>query len=161
MIVYHGSTVIVEKPQIIKSAGLLDFGRGFYVTERYEQAERWTRVKMRREMKTVGYVSAYEFDMETSEKELVISRFDAADERWLDFVAANRRGAATSVKTDMHIGPVADDNVYATIRLFETGVLDVPETIKRLKTEVLHNQLTFHTDAILNYCRFMEAKEIR
>lgn len=43
MIVYHGSTEVIEKPDIEHSYRLLDFGRGFYVTTIKEQAERWAR----------------------------------------------------------------------------------------------------------------------
>lgn len=41
MNVYHGSDVIVEKPQILQSNRLLDFGIGFYTTSNKEQAIRW------------------------------------------------------------------------------------------------------------------------
>ena len=53
---------------------------------------------------------------------------------WLQFVVRNRRGETLGNTFDMHIGPVADDNVYRSIRLFETGVLDADETVNRLKT---------------------------
>ena len=61
----------------------------------------------------------------------------------------------------MHIGPVADDNVYQSIRLFETAILSAEETVKRLKTEVLHDQWTFHTDKALSYIKFNGYREIR
>lgn len=67
----------------------------------------------------------------------------------------------TDKAADMHIGPVADDNVYRSIRLFETGVLDAEETVKRLKTEVLQDQWTFHTEELLAFVKFIESKEIR
>ena len=60
MIIYHGSTVPVEKPEIRQSEAFLDFGTGFYMTTSYEQAERWTRIKMRRMNAEIGYVSVYE-----------------------------------------------------------------------------------------------------
>jgi len=60
-----------------------------------------------------------------------------------------------------HIGPVADDNVYQSIRLFETGAYDAEYTVKKLKTEVLHDQWTLHSDEILKYLNFIEAKEVR
>ena len=40
MIIYHGSTVLVEKPEIRTGETFLDFGAGFYTTTSYEQAER-------------------------------------------------------------------------------------------------------------------------
>ena len=61
MIIFHGSTVLVEKPEIRTGDTFLDFGVGFYTTTSYQQAERWARIKMRRENKDTGYVSVYEF----------------------------------------------------------------------------------------------------
>ena len=160
MIIYHGSTELVDTPEIRVSDTFLDFGTGFYTTTSYEQAERWARIKMRRKNKDVGYVSIYEFDFDAALKETVVNRFESADIAWLEFVVGNRRGEENFHGVDMHIGPVADDNVYRSIRLFETGVLDVEETIKRLKTELLHDQWTFHTDKILSFLKFVEAKEV-
>ena len=141
MILYHGSTVRVEMPELRAGVSLLDFGAGFYTTSSYEQAERWARIKMRRENARVGAVSAYEFDFDKAQTLLRIRRFMSA--------------------SDLLIGPVADDNVYQSIRLFETGVFDAEETVKRLKTEVLHDQWTFLTQDALALCRFIGATEIK
>ena len=113
MIVFHGSTDLVESPEIRESEYYLDFGTGFYTTTSYE----------------VGYVARYEFDFEAAKQATNILKFDCADMAWLQFVVGNRRGEPLTGNTDMHIGPVADDNVYRSIRLFETGVLDAEETV--------------------------------
>ena len=73
----------------------------------------------------------------------------------------NRRGNSGNSRSDMHIGPVADDNVYQSIRLFETGAYDAEYTIKRLKTEILHDQWVLHSDKSLKYLNFIEEKKIR
>ena len=151
----------MSAPKIRKGDVYLDFGVGFYTTTSYEQAERWARIKMRRKNLDTGYVSVYEFDYERAMNDLVIKQFESADEEWLTFVVNNRKGAPTNDLADMHIGPVADDNVYQSIRLFETGAYDAEYTVKRLKTEVLHDQWALHTDKILKYLTFVEAKEIR
>ncbi len=161
MIIYHGSTVLVEKPEIRISNSFLDFGIGFYTTTSEHQAERWARIKMRRESKNIGYVSIYEFDFDLAQEQAEVYRFAHADMEWLQFVVRNRRGEVPQKTFDMYIGPVADDNVYRSIRLFETGVLDSDETVKRLKTEVLQDQWTFHTEKMLSYIRFIDSKEIR
>lgn len=160
MKLYHGSIDLVRSPKILKSENYLDFGPGFYTTSSYKQAERWARIKMRRSKSSTGYVSVYDLDLETAEKDCVLVRFDQADEIWLRFVTDHRRGTAPDTDCDLHIGPVADDNVYRTIRLFETGVYDVEETVKRLKTEVLHDQWVFHTSKALSHLSFHEAKRI-
>lgn len=161
MILYHGSTELVDVPEIRKGDVYLDFGVGFYTTTSYEQAERWAKIKMRRNNMNTGYVSVYEFDLEKAEQELCIRRFDVADEAWLNFVVNNRKGEVINGDADMHIGPVADDNVYQSIRLFETGAYDAEYTVKKLKTEVLHDQWTLHTDEILKYLTFVEAKDVK
>ena len=160
MILYHGSTVPVEKPEIRRSDVFLDFGTGFYTTTSYEQAERWARIKMRRLNASLGYVSVYTFDYEAAKQQSDIFRFQSADMEWLKFVVGNRRGEEQFKGTDMHIGPVADDNVYRSIRLFETGVLDAEETVRRLKTEVLQDQWAFRSERILPYLRFAAADAI-
>ena len=161
MIIYHGSTDLVENPEIRQSDVYLDFGVGFYTTTSYDQALRWALIKMRRKNSETGFVSVYELDLEQAEKNLNIRRFDCADMEWLMFVVNNRNGQDKIDQTDMTIGPVADDNVYQSIRLFETGVLDAEDTVKRLKTEVLHDQWTFHTAEMLQYCKFIRAEEVR
>ena len=160
MIIYHGSDVLVENPEIRAGESFLAFGIGFYTTTSYEQAERWARIKMRRAKAYTGYVSIYDFDFEAAQKDTSIKQFELADMEWLLFVTANRRGEFIGADYDMHIGPVADDNVYQSIKLFETGVLDAEATVKRLKTEKLHDQWTFHTYKILSYLRYLEHKVI-
>lgn len=161
MILYHGSTDLVDKPEIRENDVYLDFGVGFYTTTSFEQAERWAKIKMRRKNVILGYVTIYEFDIAKAEKELTIKRFEKADEEWLSFVVNNRKGNFIDSKTDLHIGPVADDNIYQSIRLFETGAYDAEYTVKKLKTEVLHDQWTLHSNKILKYLKFIEAKEVR
>lgn len=82
MIIYHGSTVLVEKPEIRISDSFLDFGTGFYTTTSEHQAERWAKIKMRRESKNIGYVSIYEFDFELAQKQAEIYHFTHADMEW-------------------------------------------------------------------------------
>ena len=57
MILYHGGIDIVDKPEIRKGDAFLDFGVGFYTTTSYEQAERWARIKMRRNNVMAGICS--------------------------------------------------------------------------------------------------------
>lgn len=161
MILYHGSTDLVDIPEIRSGDAYLDFGVGFYTTTSYEQAERWAKTKMRRKNMDTGYVSVYKFDFENAFSELNVKRFENADEAWLTFVVNNRKGEYASDNADMHIGPVADDNVYKSIRLFETGAYDAEYTVKKLKTEVLQDQWTFHTERSLKFLTFIEAKEVR
>ena len=73
MIVYHGSNIIVDKPNIEFSRKELDFSKGFYVTEIYEQAEKWSKRKSNEY--DISYVSTYELDNNIFIKEKVLIFF--------------------------------------------------------------------------------------
>jgi len=154
MIIYHGSNVVVEQPKIIQSERMLDFGVGFYTTSNKEQAVRWAETVAGRREPSEQFVSVYKFDYETAKRKLSIIRFDDPSEKWLEFVCANRSGRELVEPYDIVIGPVADDKVYAVVQFYENGVYDKDEAIKRLKVEVLFNQILFHTERALAYCCF-------
>lgn len=158
--IYHGSDVVVEKPKILQSNRLLDFGIGFYTTCNVEQAIRWAEKVSLRNNSGNKFLSMYQFDIEKAKKELRIIEFTYPDEKWLDFITANRRGKEIAEEYDIVIGPVADDNVYLTVKLFETGVLDKEEAIKRLKVVKLFNQILFHTDKSLKFCVFEDYRDL-
>lgn len=152
--IFHGSDVIVSKPEILQSNRLLDFGIGFYTTSNKDQAVRWAEKVSMRNNSSKKILSVYKFDLKKAKDELAVIEFISADEKWLDFITSNRRGKEISQEYDIVIGPVADDNVYLTVKLFETGVLGKDETLKRLKVEKLFNQVLFHTEKGLEFCVF-------
>jgi len=154
MIVYHGSTVIVKQPAILQRERKVDFGAGFYATTNKEQALIWARLVAARRETSDQFLSVYEIDFDKAEKDLTIIRFNEPDEAWLDFVCTNRKGIEPAEAYDMVFGPVADDRVYTVVQYYENGVYDKAEAIKRLKIDALYNQILFHTEKSLAYCRF-------
>ena len=62
MKIYHGSIDKVEVPEIRESNRTLDYGRGFYTTTSFKQAEDWVRRRMSENKVSVGYVCVYELD---------------------------------------------------------------------------------------------------
>lgn len=158
MKIYHGSLVAVKNPEIRVGDRYLDFGYGFYTTMNEEQAVKWTEKQKSRKEVNIGYVSTYEFDIDRAQLELKIIRFDKANEKWLNFVSANRKGQCKEAY-DIAIGPVADDSVYEVVRFYEIGVYDLEETLKRLKVEKLYNQILFHTEKSLKYLKYIKAEE--
>ncbi len=160
MIIYHGSTVIVEQPEILHSERMLDFGTGFYTTSNKKQAIRWAeRVADRRNTEN-EVLSIYEFDFEQAKQDLTMIRFAEPDDEWLDFVCGNRRGYESTEPYDIVFGPVADDKVYTVVQYYENGVYDKKEAIKRLKTEELFDQILFHSEQSLTYCHFTGFEEL-
>ncbi len=161
MKLFHGSTVIVENPKLLEIQRLLDFGKGFYTTTNQNQAERWAKIKQKRfQNQTKAIVSIYQISKNLfSDKILNIQEFTKADEAWLDFIFDNRKGLFYH-NWDIVIGAVANDTLYATLTLYESGILTKPETIQRLKVHKLFDQISFHTEKALNHLTFFDSYEI-
>ena len=155
MIIYHGSTVSVEDPKILQSGRWLDFGPGFYATSNKEQAGRWAEIVATKRKAGIRVITEYEFDFDVAKKELTIISFDKPDYEWLDFVCLNRSGRIPSEPFDIAIGPVANDQVYTVVTLYEQGVLSKEAAIMELKVRELYNQILFHTEKSLNFCRYV------
>lgn len=47
MILYHGTTKIINHPDVSFSKSYLDFGKGFYLTSYQRQAEKWALQELR------------------------------------------------------------------------------------------------------------------
>ena len=156
MIIYHGSYIAVKEPKILSANRFLDFGEGFYTTTSYEQACSWARRVSDNRNSRQSIISEYNFDMEKAVNNLQIIRFDEPSPEWLHFVSECRRGKEPLSEYDIAMGPVANDNVYATIRFFELGIYSVDEAIIRLKVEKIFNQILFHTEQALNYCAYIK-----
>mgnify|MGYP000037203894 CR=1 FL=1 len=78
---------------------------------------------------------------------------------WLEFVVNNRRGKGKN-SYDLIMGPVANDQLYATIRLYEQSVVTADAAIEMLKTHKLFNQLSFHTVKVIPLLKFTESIEV-
>ncbi len=158
MIVFHGSCYKIEQPKIINSNRALDFGEGFYTTSNFLQAKKWAQRVSYRNNDTHKIVNKYDFDFDHAVNKLNVLIFNTADEKWLDFVCLNRQNKYTG-DYDIAIGPVADDQVYKVIVQYENGYIDKLETLKRLKTEQLTDQILFHTERSLEYLTFISSED--
>lgn len=159
MKIYHGSVDKVEVPEIRKSNRTLDYGRGFYTTTFYKQAEDWVRRRMTENKVSVGYVCVYELD-ESALQNLKTLVFEAPTDAWVDFVMQNRTQKGFDHEYDLVYGPVANDKVYAAFALYEGGLIDKTTLISELKTYKLVDQYLFHTVQALRCIEFEEAKEV-
>ena len=159
MKIYHGSIDKVEIPEIRESNRTLDYGRGFYTTTSYKQAEDWVRRRITENKVSVGYVCIYELD-ESILQNLNTLVFETPTDEWVDFVMKNRTLKGYNHEYDLVYGPVANDKVYAAFALYEGGLIDKNTLISELKTYKLVDQYLFHTAQALQYIKFEEAKEV-
>ena len=132
MKIYHGSIEQVEKPELRPSNRTLDYGRGFYTTTSFKQAEEWVRRRMKENEMAQGYVNTYELE-ESALQALNCLIFPAPTEEWVDFVMQNRTQKGFTHSFDIVYGPVANDRVYAAFALYEGGLINKQQLIAELK----------------------------
>jgi hypothetical protein len=165
MTIYHGSSVIVETPELRHSVRALDFGKGFYTTTNEEQAVQFARKiherKIREGAENPGcFVSSYIIDYDALRNQLAILTFNAPNEEWFDFVMANRAEKYTGKKYDIIYGPVANDTVYRALVAYEAGLYTKKQTIEQLAVRKLFNQMTLASEKSLSFLRFAGYREV-
>ena len=160
MIIYHGSNLIVEKPELISQNRFLDFGYGFYTTTNKAQAESFAKKVVFRRGGTPT-VNVYEIDDDIGGEIFKIKRFGAPDERWLDFVCAHRSGTYNGERYDLIIGAVANDDVYRTLQVYSTGLLTKEQALEALKIKKLFDQYVFATNEAISLLKFVRSEEVR
>ncbi|MDR3237258.1 MAG: DUF3990 domain-containing protein [Spirochaetia bacterium] len=162
MILYHGSYVAIEKPDLSLARLRTDFGKGFYLTPLKEQAVSWSRHFIAERGSAV--VSAYDFLTKVSDKlpkNAKILEFDTHSLEWLNFVTANRLNKPVKTKWDLVIGGVANDKVFDTLRLYFDNLIDADEAIKRLRYNKPNFQYCFKNQKLIDKClRFIGAEVI-
>ncbi|MCL2820728.1 MAG: DUF3990 domain-containing protein [Oscillospiraceae bacterium] len=156
MILYHGSYLAVEKPDLSFSRERTDFGKGFYLTPLKDQAIGWAnRFK---DEHGASVISSYTFLSKAGEKlpeDIRILEFDTHNLEWLEFITSCRLGLSDDIQWDIIIGGVANDKVFDTVQLYFDNLLNANEAIGRLRYNKPNFQYCFKTqDLIDNYLEF-------
>ena len=159
MILYHESNMVVKQPKLIKQNRFLDFGFGFYTTTNREQAKNFALKVVQRRKSGEATLNIYSIEENEAFKKCSLLRFETPDEKWLDFVSANRQGNYQGKHYDLIYGAVANDDVYRTITLYMTGILSREQALTALKIRKLFDQMVFATEKSLKYLHF-EGREI-
>ena len=148
--VFHGSRVVVEKPQILPARYAKDFGPGFYCTMLRGQAVRWAVRFTGR-----GWLSVFEHRPDKGLDTLV---FPQMSEEWLDFVVACRHGEAHA--SDVVEGPMADDTIYNYVQDFIDGNITRAAFWELARFKHPTHQVCFCTDRALATLSFVNAEEV-
>jgi hypothetical protein len=156
MILYHGSYLEVSQPDVGRSRGKLDFGRGFYTTPYKEQAINWTMHFLRKYGTRI--VSTYEFD---EIPDLRVLNFSEYSEDWLDFVTLCRLGIGNNKQYDLIIGSVANDRVFDALEVYFNGFSDKAAAIQKLRYEKPNLQYCFvNQDTVATHLHFVSSEVI-
>lgn len=134
MKLYHGTNIDFEKIDIAKSKPNKDFGRGFYLSADYKQAQNMANIKFEQMETGKPLVQEYSID-EQEMQNLKILVFDDYTEEWAKFILLNRNNpsATPAHNYDIVIGPIANDRVGVQLWKYENQLIDLPTLVKRLK----------------------------
>ena len=157
MLLYHGSNVIVEEPRLVARTRGLDFGVGFYLTSKKEQARGFSETIMNRRKEGAPTVNIFEYNETAAKKTLDIKIFSGPDADWLAFVRDNRLNAYAGKQYDVIVGPVANDRVYPTIQALVMGQFTIEAALVALKPYKLFDQHCFATEKALRLLRYVKS----
>lgn len=154
MTLYHGTNVDFDLIDIEKSNPYKDFGKGFYLTDIKEQAERMSLRKVKF-FGGVPVIQVYDFDEGDLQREdLKVKFFSEPSEEWAVFIHNNRnRTLDFRHDYDVVIGPIANDGVAYLLGRYEEGTITLPELVRGLEYKQLNNQYFFGTEKALDLLR--------
>lgn len=134
MILYHGTYQEFDKVDLSKSNKGKDFGKGFYLSENEEQAEKMAVFK------SLQYggnpvVLKFEFDENLLNQDLSFLEFTKYSKEWADFILKNRMNEnETNIhQYDVVYGPIANDKIGVQIRNLIEQNIDMDVFLERLK----------------------------
>ncbi len=155
MIVYHGSNVIVNQPDVEHSFRSLDFGKGFYVTTVKEQAERWARRKADICNADKAIVTVY--NMEEDLDGLICKYFEEDLTKWIDFVCRCRDEEKDYLQYDLIKGKVANDKVFRVVDMYHSGIWDKERALEEIKVYPNYDQIAFISQKAINQLLYYES----
>ena len=157
MTFYHGSNMLIGEIDLKRSRNRVDFGKGFYLTDKFGTASDWAIRKVELESEGIPTVIAYEIN--SAIYSLSGLRFPSVPElEWLEFICTNRRINPSDLAMieprhyfDWVTGPIADDKVVDVVAEYMRQDIDADAAISRLRALPHTFQLSLHTRAALAY----------
>lgn len=152
MRLYHGTNIIFDKIDLMKSRPNKDFGRGFYLSDNYDQAMDMAQIKVEQLDSGSPIVMAFDVD-DALLNQLKVLRFDEYNEDWAKFILLNRnnKSSAQAHDYDIVIGPIANDRVGVQLWKYETNVIDLQTLVRNLQyMKGITYQYFFGTERAIN-----------
>lgn len=127
---YHGTYKKHDIIDLSYAKLLKDFGRGYYLTSHFKQAEKWAK----RLYTDICYV--YEYKLSLIEHDLKILELLDYDENWLKYIAKNRTTSDPTPDYDIVYDRIADNRYPAmtqAIDKYVEGKISTRDALNMLK----------------------------
>jgi len=152
---FHGTNMLIERIDISIGRNRVDFGKGFYLTDKFGTARDWAIRKV--ELEGEGTPTVINYTIDPDIFLLKGLRFSSSpDIEWLEFICSNRRfdPSGSTGKEPRHdfnwlAGPIADDKVVDVVAEYMRKEIAAETAVRRLCALPQTYQLSLHTtDAI-------------
>lgn len=170
MILYHGSSIIVEKPKYGYGKTTNDYGQGFYCTEDPELAREWACFD-----KKGGFINTYSLDtgelsmLELDEANVIEWIAILVKHRFIRFSSPVERRMSEyiishfmpeSLDYDIIKGYRADDSYFSYVRAFLSNTISLQQLSQAMKLGNLGMQIFLQSEKAFERIRFVEADEV-
>ena len=167
LIIYHGSSEIIEQPLLGKGKEYNDYGRGFYCTESLELAKEWACTEG-----IDGFANKYELDMKEL-KACNLSSEEYSILNWLALLMTYRRirlstpimklGAEwlrehflVDIESyDVIIGYRADDSYFSFARAFVNNEISLGQLSRAMRLGKLGEQVVLKSSKAFEQLKFI------
>lgn len=167
LILYHGSSGIIEHPAFGKGKAYNDYGKGFYCTEHFELAKEWACSE-----NVDGYANKYEIDV-SNLTVLNLSSSEFTILSWLAILMLHRkarlstplakRGKEYLIRNflpafesyDAIVGYRADDSYFSFARAFVSNEISLRQLSYAMKLGRLGEQFVLKSPKAFDAIRFI------
>ena len=172
IILYHGSTKIIEKPILGFGNPKNDYGLGFYCTKNIELAKEWAVTE-----RNDGFVNSYEIDLKGMDI-LYLNRKPYHILNWLSILLKNRtfvlsQGLPSEAKAylldeflpnyepyDLIVGYRADDSYFSFANAFLNNTISLEQLRKAMFLGKLGEQVVLKSEKAFSCLTFKESISI-
>lgn len=105
---------------------------------------------MARSRNKKAVINRYKLNREAIIAEARCLIFEAYDEKWLEFIVANRTGQNAADDFDYVEGGVANDRVVDTVNLYIAGLMELGTALRELSKHQPNNQMCILNQDIIN-----------
>lgn len=135
MKLYHGTYLDFDTIDLSKSNKGKDFGKGFYLSDNFDQASKLAAFKAI-QFDSEPIILSYEFDENAlTNGSLSFLKFEEYSQEWAEFILKNRTNESDENihQYDVVYGPIANDKVGVQIRNLMEQNIDMALFLERLK----------------------------